>query len=146
MKPFLSILVLLFTLIPTQAADDPAIKKDLQQLEGTWTMLSGSADGQEMPEEMMKQMKRIFTGNELAVTMGGQTFFKAKVTLDPSKKPKTIDYEMLEGVTKGKKQLGIYELEDGKLKSCFAKPDAPRPEDFKPGEGRTISSWTREKK
>ena len=147
MKPLqLSFLLFLLPIISTHAADDDAIKKDLQDLQGTWTMVSGSADGQDMPEEFAKQMRRVFTGNELTVTMGERIFFKAKVTVDPTKKPKTIDYEVTEGLTKGKRQFGIYELEEGKFKSSFAKPDAPRPEDFKPGEGRTVSTWTREKK
>ena len=73
-------------------------------------MVSGSADGQPMPESMRKQMKRVFKGDELTVTMGDQIFLIAKITVDPSKKPKVMDYEMTGGVTKGKKQLGIYEL------------------------------------
>ena len=49
-----------------------------------------------------------------------QTFFKAKFTIDPTKKPKTIDYAMTEGFTKGKTQLGIYELDGDTFRSCFA--------------------------
>jgi uncharacterized protein (TIGR03067 family) len=108
-------------------------------------MVSGSADGQPMPAEMAKQMKRVCKGDELTVSMAGNTFFKAKLTLDATKTPKTVDYEMTEGITKGKKQLGIYELDGDTLKSCFAKPGAERPADFKPGEGRTVSVWKHEK-
>ena len=79
--------------------------------------------------------------------MNGRVFFKAKIAIDPSQKPKTIDYEMTEGFTKGKKQLGIYELEGDTFKSCFGRPGAERPSDFtsKPGDGRTLSVWKREK-
>jgi uncharacterized protein (TIGR03067 family) len=129
----------------TSADDTEASKKDLAQLHGEWTMVSGSADGQPMPDEMAKQMKRVCKGDELTVFMAGNTFFKAKLTLDATKTPRTIDYAMTEGVTKGKKQPGIYELNGDTLKSCFAKPGADRPTDFKPGEGRTVSIWKREK-
>src|ERR1043166_564993 len=125
--------------------DSDAAKKDLAQLHGEWTMFSGSADGQPMPAEMAKQMKRVCKGDELTVTMAGNMFFKAKLTVDPTKTPKTIDYDMTEGVNKGKKQLGIYEVNGDTLKSCFAKPDAERPTDFTPGQGRTVSTWKREK-
>ena len=128
----------------SSADDSQAAKKDLAQLQGEWTMVSGSADGQPMPAEMAKQMKRVCKGDELAVTMAGNTFFKAKITLDATKTPKTIDYAMTEGITKGKQQLGIYELNGDTFKSCFAKPGAERPADFKPGEGRTVSVWKRE--
>jgi uncharacterized protein (TIGR03067 family) len=129
------------------AEENEVVKKDLAQLQGEWSMVSGSADGQTMPEQMRKQMKRICKGDETTTTMAGQVYFKAKITIDPSKTPKTIDYQMTEGVTKGKTQLGIYELDGETFKSCFGKPDAERPTDFtsKPGDGRTVSVWKREK-
>src|SRR5438445_3545292 len=91
----------------TACADDSeAVKKDLAQLQGEWSMVSGSADGQPMPEESRKQMKRVCKGDETTTMMGERVFIKAKITIDPSKKPKTIDYQMTDGFTKGKKQLG----------------------------------------
>ena len=110
-------------------------------------MVSGSADGQPMPDAIRKQMKRIGTGDEVTVLMARQIYIKAKITVDPSKTPKTIDYQMTGGFTKGKTQLGIYELDGDTFKSCFGKPGAERPTDFttKPGDGRTFSVWKREK-
>jgi uncharacterized protein (TIGR03067 family) len=143
-KLFLLTLVAI-TISLVRAADDEAIKKDLAQLQGEWTMVSGSADGQPMPEEMRKEMKRICKGDELTVMMGDRVFLKAKFTIDPSKKPKTIDYEMTEGFTKGKKQFGIYELNGDTFKACFNAPGAERPTEFKSGEGLTLSEWKRKK-
>jgi uncharacterized protein (TIGR03067 family) len=141
---FLFVLALLVFTAPTPSADgDQAAKNALQQLQGEWTMVSGSADGQPMPTTMLKDMKRICSGNELTVMMSGQVYFKAKLSLDPTKNPKTIDYQMTEGVTKGKRQLGIYEIDGDTFKSSFAKPDQERPTDFKPAEGRTVSIWKR---
>lgn len=127
------------------AAGDEAVKKDMALLQGEWSMASGSADGQPMPEQMVKQMKRVCKGDETTTMMGNQTFMKAKITIDPSKKPKSIDYEMIEGFTKGKKQLGIYEVNGDTFRSCFGKQGAERPADFtsKPGDGRTLSIWKR---
>jgi uncharacterized protein (TIGR03067 family) len=128
-------------------ADSEATRKDMAQLQGEWSMVSGSADGQPMPDEMRKLMKRVCKGDEATVTMGAQVYLKAKITIDPSKKPKTIDYQMTDGVTKGKTQLGIYELDGDTFKSCFSAPVDPRPTDFtsKPGDRRTLSVWKREK-
>ena len=135
------------TISSAWAEDNEAVKKDLAQLQGEWSMVSGSADGQPMPVEMAKQMKRVCKGDEATITMAGQIYLKAKITIDPSKKPKTIDYQMTDGFTKGQKQLGIYELEGESFKSCFGKPGAERPTDFtsKPGDGRTLSVWKRER-
>jgi len=129
------------------AEESEAIKKDLALLQGEWSMVSGYADGLPMPAERIAQMKRICKGDETTTLMAGQIYFKAKITIDPSKSPKTIDYEMTEGPTKGKKQLGIYEVDEGSFKSCFGKPGVERPTDFtsKPGDGRTSSVWKREK-
>ena len=129
-------------------ADEKAAKKDQGLLQGEWSMVSGSADGQSMPEPMLKQMKRVCKGDETTTTMGERVFMKAKFTLDPSKTPKAIDYQMTDGPTKGQTQLGIYEVEGDTFKACFAKPGAERPTDFtsKSGEGHTLSVWKREKK
>lgn len=129
------------------AEGDPAVKKDMAQLQGEWSMVSGSADGQPMPESMLKEMKRICHGDETTTTMAGQLFLKAKITIDPSKKPKTIDYRMIGGFTKGKTQLGVYEVDGDTFKSCFGAPGSKRPTDFtsQPGDGRTLSVWKRQK-
>ena len=127
--------------------DNEAIKKDRAQLQGEWSMVSGSADGTAMPDAMRETAKRVCKDDETTVTVGGQLFMKAKFTIDPSRKPKTIDYQMIDGPTKGKKQLGIYELQGDTVKFCFGSPGSERPPDFtsKQGDGRTLSVWKRKK-
>ena len=68
--------------------------------------------------------------------------------LDPTKKPKTIDYTFTGGPTKGQVQLGIYELDGERVKFCFAAPGKDRPTEFttKEGSARTLSVWKREQK
>ena len=129
------------------AENSEAIKKDSAQLQGEWSMVSGSTDGTAMPDAMRETAKRVCKGDETTVTVGPQLIMKAKFTIDPSGKPKTIDYQMIDGPTKGKKQLGIYELAGDTVKFCFGSPGAERPPDFtsKPGDGRTLSEWKRKK-
>ena len=129
------------------AEDSPAIKKDIAQLQGTWSMVSGTMDGQAMPDAMVGQAKRVCKDDEITVKIGEQMIFKAKIILDTAKKPKTIDFQMTDGVNKGKRQLGIYELDGDTLKSCFAAPEAERPKDFtsQPGDMRTATIWKRAK-
>src|SRR5580700_8386142 len=111
-------------------------------------MVSGEANGMAMPEATVKTGKRVAKDGETTITVSGQIYFKAKFSIDPSKKPKAIDYEMTEGPTKGKTHLGIYELDGDTVKFCFAAPGKDRPSDFaaKEGSERTLSVWKRDKK
>jgi uncharacterized protein (TIGR03067 family) len=123
-------------------------KKEMAQLEGEWTMVSGERDGQPVPDEMRKTAKRVVKDGETTVEIGGQVFMKAKFTIDPAKKPKTIDYTLTGGPNDGKKVLGIYELDGDTVKFCFALPDKDRPTEMtaKEGSGWTLSVWKRAKK
>jgi len=136
-----------FVVSQAWAEDSEATKKEMAQLQGEWSMMSGSVNGQPMPDEMRKQMKRVCKGDEAITTMGAMVYLKAKISIDPSKKPKTIDYQITGGATKGKTQLGIYELDGDTFRSCFSAPGVLRPADFttKPGDQRTLTVWKREK-
>src|SRR5262245_43923473 len=90
------------------AAQD-ANKKEMSLLDGEWSMVSGQANGQDMPKEFVSTGKRVAKDGEVTISIGGQVFFKAKFTIDATKKPKTIDYVMTEGVTKDQRHLDIYE-------------------------------------
>jgi uncharacterized protein (TIGR03067 family) len=145
MRPIPVMAVLVF--LAAGGAQDAA-KKELALLEGEWSMMSGEANGFSMPKEMVKTGKRVAKEGETTISMGGQVYFKAKYTIDPSKKPKAIDYVMTAGPTKGKTQLGIYELDGDTVKFCFAAPGKDRPTEFSAKEGsqRTMSVWKRDKK
>jgi uncharacterized protein (TIGR03067 family) len=131
-------------------ADDPpdAAKKDLVKLQGEWSMISGEKDGQAAPKDVIQGAKRVCKDDELTVTVDDRVYMKAKIALDPSKKPKAIDYVVTEGDHKGKKLLGIYEMDGDTVKFCLASPDKERPNDFtaERGSGRTYSTWKRKSK
>lgn len=118
---------------------------DSARLQGTWVMVSGSAGGYPMPPGLMNQMKRVFAGNALTVTMGASPYFTATIVLNPAATPKTIDYHMTGGPTSGSVQLGIYRLAGDTAWFCFGAPGAPRPGDFTTvaGDQRTLSTWVR---
>ena len=151
MKTMRNTLLIALTVLAVATAwaeDNEAVKKDKAQLQGAWTLVAGERDGQAFSAEFMKDSKRIAKGDETTVTIQGQLFMKASFTLDPAKRPKTIDYSVTGGPYAGKTQLGIYELDGDKVKFCFSTPGKERPTDFtsKPGDGRTWSVWKREKK
>jgi uncharacterized protein (TIGR03067 family) len=148
LKSNLAVMVLAFAVATGWAADEKAAEKDQAQLQGEWTMISGARDGQAFPDDFMKGTKRIAKGNETTVIIGGQLLMKAKFTLEPSTKPRHIDYEVTDSANKGKNMFGIYEVNGEQVKFCFSTPGGERPTEFatKPGDGRTFSVWKKEKK
>jgi uncharacterized protein (TIGR03067 family) len=146
-RKLIVMVVPLVFVVSASAEDNEAVKADLAKFQGEWSMVSASADGQAMPDNLLATAKRVCKEDETTVTVGGQLILKAKFKLDPMQKPKTIDYEVTDGPTKGRKHLGIYEVSDDSLKFCFAAPDAERPTTFesKPGDLRTLSVWKRAK-
>ena len=146
LQRFAFILVLLTLNTATvRGAENDAAKKDIAQLQGEWTMISGTADGQPMPEAMLRGARRVCKDDVTTVMVGGELFMKARFILNPSKNPKTIDYQVIDGPTKGKTQLGIYQIDRDRVKFCFGGVGAERPQEFstKPGDGRTSSVWKR---
>jgi uncharacterized protein (TIGR03067 family) len=141
--PVIAVLIL----VGADGAQD-ATKNEMAQLEGKWSMVSGEANGLSMPKETVQSCKRVAKDGETTITIGGQVYFKAKFSIDPTKKPKAIDYNMTEGPTKGRTHLGIYELDGDMVKFCFAAPGKDRPTEFtaKEGSQRTLSVWKRDKK
>jgi uncharacterized protein (TIGR03067 family) len=116
---------------------------ELAKLQGTWAMVSAERDGQPMPRSSITGARRIAKGDETTVLINGAVFLSARMSVDPSRKPKAIDYLITSGTNRGKTQLGIYELDGGRLTLCFAKPNKDRPRDFSAdaGSGHTLSVW-----
>jgi uncharacterized protein (TIGR03067 family) len=141
-------LIVLISVLGGTLAGGAEEMKDAARLEGEWSMVSGEANGQALPADAVKAMKRVAKDGVTTITHGEQMYFKAKYTIDPTKKPKTIDYTMTEGPTKGKTQFGIYEIDGDTIKFCFAAPGVERPTEFKApsNSNRTLSVWKRLKK
>ena len=135
--------VLLLATCLTALGVDDAAKRDLALMQGEWTMVSGERGGMQMPANIVATGRRVCKDDQVTVNVGGMLIMKATFTVDASKSPRTIDYDVKDGPSKGKKQLGIYELNGDTLKFCFAEPDQPRPDSFetKAGDGRTLSVW-----
>jgi uncharacterized protein (TIGR03067 family) len=121
------------------------VRSDSMQLQGSWTMVSGSAGGMALPPSYVGAMRRVLSGNDLTVTMSGELYFRATIVLDPATSPKTIDYRMTGGTTTGAIQHGIYAIAGDTIRFSFGAPSAARPADFTTaaGDGRTVSTWVR---
>ena len=138
-------------LVLTVAASAPAgdaVKDEMKKLEGTWVVQSFSEKGK--VNEEMKGTELTFAGANLTLKMkkgDEQKEMKATYKIDPTKKPKTIDFTPTEGEGKGKEFLGIYELGAKTRKMCFAPAGKERPTEFSSmsDSGHILVTFEREK-
>jgi uncharacterized protein (TIGR03067 family) len=128
---------MLLCVLGVVAADDPK-KSDGDTFKGEWKTLSVKEHGRPIPEEVVKMMTFKFDGQKYVQTVGDMTE-EGNYTLDPSQTPKTIDLDIKTGNDQGKKQLGIYKIEGGKLILIFAMAGSKdRPKTLKPAEGDDV--------
>ena len=117
-------------------ADDKAdVEKELKQFQGTWTFESVEAGGKEVPAAEFKGITVTFEGDKYTVRKGDEVIQAAKQKLDPSKSPKTVDFTVTKGLSKGAVMLGIYEISGDTLKVCFDPEGKKRPTQFKSASG-----------
>jgi uncharacterized protein (TIGR03067 family) len=132
------------------AADNPRsapVKKDPEQLQGTWKLLSLEVNGEKVSVKgleaaclVVKGAKYHFQLDKMALDI---TF-----KMDPAKKPKAIDLTVASGPSKGKVYHGIYTLEGDTFKICRSiDPDKDRPTAFatRKGSGLMMVVWKRQK-
>lgn len=122
-----------------EAGTDPG----LAAIQGEWKLVSGEMGGQPLTEDFLVSARRVMTGDEVTVSFGGQMYLKAKVSVDTAVTPHVMEYRLLAGSYKGKRQHGIFALDVNTLRICFSPPETPAPDSFvtKPGDGRTLTVW-----
>jgi uncharacterized protein (TIGR03067 family) len=111
------------------------------ELEGEWFMLSCFQDGKPMDAKIRASARRVFHGNQTTMLVFDQVYMKSRYAVNRAATPRTIDYV-------DTSQSGIYEVDGDRLRTSLAAARQPRPGDFTatPGEGRTVSEWSRQKK
>jgi uncharacterized protein (TIGR03067 family) len=127
------------------AADD-AKKDDAEALNGKWSVVSWSHGADALPSDLIKDMKISFEDKTYKIT--GQDPFaeEGEYTIDASKSPKTIDFEIKKGQDAGKHQLGIYKLDGNKLTIIAAGASSKeRPTSFKVEAGADVVEVVLEK-
>lgn len=130
--------VLMATLL--LAADKPqsaAVRQELQNLRGTWVMLSYVDDGQGDPQ--FDQAQQEFDGENYVVRSDRKLLRKGTFTIDPGQSPPAIDLFPAIGPYQGKQLPGIYRLDGDTLQTCFADPGAERPKVFTAAAGTHLS-------
>jgi uncharacterized protein (TIGR03067 family) len=114
------------------AADkDDKAKEDKKNLQGAWKLMSFEVAGKGDDDTKDENRELLIEGDKITVKNEGKDVEKNSFTLDPTKKPKSIDVITLTGEEKDKKRLGIYELDGDNLKICIDDKGETRPAEFK---------------
>jgi len=131
------------TKLPKASQKSAGSGVSVTELEGEWQMLTAVMNGQPLEKKFAAFGKRVTRGDETTVFTGPQILMKVTFTLDRSKSPMAIDYQIVQGQNAGKSQLGIFKLSGSDLRLCFGGPGQPRPEEFSsaPGDSRTFTTW-----
>lgn len=129
-------------------AQDAAIKKDRQQIEGTWRITALVINGNKAKSGDVKKLT-VVNGSDgtWSVRSENKEVSQGTSSFDPTQKPKTIDFTPTEGGGKGNRYLGIYELGQNTRKLNFAPPGKERPTEFssKPGSQHILVTFERVK-
>jgi uncharacterized protein (TIGR03067 family) len=119
------------------AADDA--KKEETKLKGKWTAVSLKHAGQSLPDEALKTFSCTFEEKTYNNVMNGEVVEEGDFTIDDSKSPKTIDFDIKKGHDEGKKQIGIFKIDGDKMTIVVAEAGVKdRPTSFKIEEGSNL--------
>lgn len=134
------------------AADDnakeQAIKKDRKHMEGTWRAVSLEVNGNKAAENDARKIVVInHADGTWTLKTNDKEISKGSNKIDPTKKPKTIDFTPTEGEGRGKEYLGIYELGKKSRRLCFVALGRDRPTEFSStvGSEHILITFEREK-
>jgi uncharacterized protein (TIGR03067 family) len=123
------------------AADQPAndaVQTELKKLQGEWQPVSVERDGKKLPSANFDDERVIIKGNQLTVTKRGKFMQRATLTIDPTANPKTYVKTVTEGINKGKKSHGIYEVDGDTLRECRISADKDMPKEFTSQNGASL--------
>jgi uncharacterized protein (TIGR03067 family) len=118
------------------AADEPkadTAREELKKLEGTWQVVSIETRQKARPAGEVNGLKLVIKGDTSTFEKDGKPVVgTGKLSIDPSKKPKTVDIAVTgapEDPTGTFTIPGIYQLDGDSLRICWGGPK--RPTEFK---------------
>jgi uncharacterized protein (TIGR03067 family) len=130
--------LLAFGLAGMVVADEKALK----ELAGKYKAVSVEKAGTPVPKEFAEKIVVTIKDDTMTVDLGGIEK-KAKIKVDPTKKPAHIDLTPDDGGEKGKTFPGLYKLDKDELTIVFSEK-SDRPKDLT-SEGGTLLKLKREK-
>lgn len=107
--------------------EDPP--KDLQILQGKWAATDAELGGKKFPDDAIKTMSLAFDGAQY-ISRLGEKADRGNYKIDGNTSPKSIEFTSVKGPNAGKTFVGIYELEERRLRVCLDLGGKHQPKDF----------------
>jgi len=152
MHRFTMSVILVFAALTTSAGADDAVKeaiaKDRAMIQGKWTLVALVVDGKESKEEDARRLTVVNRADGTwSLWSEGEVVTEGTSTIDPLKKPKTIDFHVIENGKKSDTYRGIYQLRKNRRKLCFAPEGEDRPTKFnsKAGSDHILVTFQRDR-
>jgi uncharacterized protein (TIGR03067 family) len=130
-------------------AGSGAIKKDRAAYTGVWRVVSLEVDGNEVRDEYVKRIQVVnHADGTWIIRLDGTEISQGTSRIDPTQRPKIIDFTPTLGAEQGPTSLGIYEIHGDTRRLCFAEAGHARPREFasKPGSGYFLVVFERQKR
>ena len=120
------------------------MRRDLDLLQGVWTVTALELEGQKMPAAMLAKARIVIQGNRFTSTGMGADY-AGTLDLNGSASPRQLSLKFDTGPEKGNTNLGIYEIDGDTWKLCLATQGSVRPSGFAcpPGSGFALETLTR---
>src|SRR5262245_54273652 len=133
-------------LLTTLGTAQQAGVKELEKLQGTWSLESYEEDGEATPKDKLKSRKIFFGADQFIVKHGNRLAQIGKHKLDPSN-GRYIDATIIAGQHKGQTLPGIYDLKGDTFRVCFETQGGERPKEFKSEakSGRVLAVYKRDR-
>jgi uncharacterized protein (TIGR03067 family) len=133
---------LALALVAGVVSADDATEKDLKAMQGKWSVASAVDRGKPVPAKELEGMEIEFKGATM-ITREGKSEEKNGVKLDPSKKPKVM---LTDPVNGEKPAPAIYEIDGDTLKIAFAKGGTKPPASFDLKKGDDVQIFVLKRK
>ena len=136
-------------LLRADDTNDEVIKKDRKLCEGTWRVVDLEVDGVHAADANteLKIIVAIKADGSWSVEIDGRVVGKGTSTIDPTKKPKSIDLTFPAENAEAQTASGIYAIDKDTYKLCIAIPGEARPTEFSSERGscHILATFKREK-
>jgi len=122
-----------------------AVKRELEKLQGTWSLVSYETDGKQIKGPDKSHIFTV-TGDKWSIHVSGQLFQSGTVErVEAQEKVNAIDLLITEGGNLGATATSIYAVEGDSLR--YLNCGTPRPKEFitKPGDGQHFLTFRRTK-